>query len=240
MTINQQKKSLSSFTGKNIFSSKEVFDFIKEQSPDLKKSTINWKIYKLVNEGVLQHISRGVYAISAKKEYTPEIPLALKILSNKIKNQFPNSNFCIWETKYFNHFSVHQLFKNLIIIEVEKDSIESVFFSLKVKNKKIFLNPDRKIFDNYINYEQEVIIIKTLISESPLRIINDVPTPTLEKGLVDLMGEKIILASLQGEIENIYAEANNRYSINTNRLRRYALRRGILEKVEPYIQQFTT
>ena len=57
----------------------------------------------------------------------------------------------------------------------------------------------------------------------------------MEKLLVDVLIDKNLFAAQQGEVENIYRAANEKYSINKQKMRRYASRRNQQEEVEKYL-----
>ena len=77
-----------------------------------------------------------------------------------------------------------------------------------------------------------------MISEAPLQIIKDYQTVTLEKMLVDVFCDEELFFIYQGkEMKSIFKEAFGKYSINTNKLLRYASRRGKKEEINKYINQ---
>ncbi|MDP4241010.1 MAG: hypothetical protein Q8904_16225 [Bacteroidota bacterium] len=82
----------------------------------------------------------------------------------------------------------------------------------------------------------DAIIFRPLISDSPLQLVKDINTPTLEKILVDIVGD-IAFSFLQGsEINHIYTTIFERHSINKNKLLRYATRRARKEEVEELLK----
>ena len=105
---------------------------------------------------------------------------------------------------------------------------------------KVFLNPSYEVFDNYVLEENNFIIVKSLISEAPLQKLTNLYTVTLEKMLVDIFCDKIVFSAYQGnEIKTIFSEAYKKYSINENKLFRYANRRGKKEQLQKYIKLIT-
>jgi len=129
----------------------------------------------------------------------------------------------------------HQPFKFYIVIEVEKDVAESIFHTLNTNGKKVFFEPDSETFDRYISNNSEVLIVKNLISESPLKKVNQIVTPTLEKLLVDMTIDTNLYAAQQSEIRFIYDSIFNKYEINKNKMKRYAYRRNRELEVEKLI-----
>ncbi|WP_412561415.1 DUF6577 family protein [Winogradskyella sp. MIT101101] len=194
--------------------------------PDFKISTINVYLSRLKKYGIISNPSRGIYAIKDKKSHKPIIDIKLKRLFNKIKKDYPFAEFCIWDTKWLNEFMRHQPFKFYIIIEIDKDVTESVFYTLKESGKQVFIEPDSETFDLYISNSNDVIILKHLVSEAPLHQMDKITIPTLEKLLVDMTIDTKVYAAQQGEIELIYANAFKKYEINKNKMKRYAYRRN--------------
>ncbi len=213
-----------------------LFDFLKAEFPDVAEKTINWKINQLKAKGVLTHVSRGTYSFSKKPPFIPELSPNLRRIHNKVKKDLPFINFCIWDSRWFNEFMVHQMFKYHMVVEVEKEAIESVFNVVSGFNKNVFLKPDAEIFRRYIINHQEVIIIKPLISESPLQVIDKIKLPCLEKLLIDCLIDTELFAAQQDELDNVYTSVFNKYLLNINKIRRYARRRAQLNEFENKIK----
>ena len=55
--------------------------------------------------------------------------------------------------------------------------------------------------------------------------------------LVDIFCDKIVFSAYQGnEMKTIFTEALNKYTINENKLLRYANRRGKKEQLQKYLK----
>lgn len=228
-------KLISHFEGTSVLSVKELFDFMKSEFPDVAEKTINWKINQLKTKGVLTHISRGIYSLSRKSVFNPELSSNLRKIYCKVKKELPFINFCIWDSRWFNEFMVHQLFKYHIVVETEKESIVSVFNVISDFKKNVFLKPDAEMFRWYIVNHQEVIIVKPLISESPLQEFDGVKVPCIEKLLIDCLIDVDLFAAQQDELDDIYHSVFNKYLINMNKVRRYARRRDQVAKFDKKI-----
>ena len=140
---------------------------------------------------------------------------------------------CLWDSSLLNEFSIHQSIKSFFIIEVEKDSVESIFHFLKDSRFTVFIQPSKAVLENYAIGENNFIIVKPLISESPIQSIKNMNTVTLEKMLVDIFCDEIIFSVYQGnEMKTIFTGAFNKYAINENKLLRYANRRGKREQLK--------
>jgi len=134
---------------------------------------------------------------------------------------------------------VHQLFRTFIIVEVEKEASEAVFFWLKDSRFNVALNPSYDFISKYLSGNEDNIIIKPLISEAPLQKGDGITFPSLEKVLVDIICDKSLFNAIQGsEMRNIFTGAFRKYTVITDRLLRYASRRGKREEMIQYLNKY--
>ena len=132
---------------------------------------------------------------------------------------------------------IHQPGKFYFLVEVEKESMESVFYFLKENEFHVYLNPDNDIINKYVSSEKDAVIVKLLISEAPVQDIKDITTITIEKILVDIFCDDIIFSAQQGpEMNNIFREAFRKYTVNENRMLRYADRRRKKQALNNYLK----
>jgi len=221
----------------NAFSSKELFEFYKLNEEDLKEGTFRWRVYELKKEGVMSNVKRGVYILDHKKKFQPKISRGTKILYNMIQKRFPYIEICVWDTSWLDNFMNHQLYSSYTIFEVDKEVVSSVFNVLKEKRDRVYINPNERDVENFILGEN-AIIIKSLLKEAPVQYSGNIRVAKLEKILVDLYFEKTLLVSYQGdEMKNIFKRSFDEYEINLTTLYRYARNRGIVDKIEEYIQK---
>lgn len=121
---------------------------------------------------------------------------------------------------------IHQPGRFFTLIEVEKDATQSVFFYLKEKKHSVFIEPTNDILDKYLPDKKITIIVKSLVSEAPLQVINGINSVTIEKMLVDIFCDDVVFSAQQGsEMRRIFKEAISKYGVNENRMLRYANRR---------------
>ena len=131
---------------------------------------------------------------------------------------------------------LHQPGRFYTLIEVDKETTQSVFYFLKEIKKNIFLEPDTEILSLYASSEKETIIIKSLVSEAPVQMLQGVLTTTIEKLLVDVFCDDVLFAAQHGkEMKTIFKEAFEKYTINENKMLRYANRRGKKEAFSNYL-----
>lgn len=214
------------FKGKDKLSKDSLIFSIKKDFPNWSDNTINMYLSKLKKDGVLNNPSRGIYEIENKEQFYPKISSNLKRIYNKVNREFPYVSFCVWDTIWFNDFMIHQPFKKYVVLEVEKDACESVFSFLSQTMKNVFFNPDEEIFERYIHNVDEVLIVKNLISESPLIGRDKITIPALEKLLVDMLIDTALFSAQQNEKEIIIKNVKQRFTLNEPKMRRYASRRN--------------
>ena len=182
-------------------------------------------------------IGKGKFTFGTANNYMPEISSQLKAVSKKIKREFPFLNSCIWNTSVFNEFMQHQPGRFLTLVEVEKEAIQSVFYYLKDQQFQAYAEPSKEILEKYLPSNGKTIIIKSLVTEAPVQEIDQITTTTLEKILVDVFCDNAIFSAQQGaEMRTIYEEAFRKYSINKDRLLRYAQRRNKKQEILKYLE----
>ena len=84
--------------------------------------------------------------------------------------------------------------------------------------------------------DSRVIFVKNLVSEAPLQEVSSVPMPTLEKLLVDILRDTDFFYLQGSESDRIIENAFNLYTINRNRLFRYADRRKVKKELSSILE----
>jgi DNA-binding PadR family transcriptional regulator len=216
----------------------ELGNLISRDFPELSEGTITVYLSKLKKAGIINNPARGIYSITDKQVFNPEINQNLKKIYNKIHKEFPFIEICVWNTKWLNDLMRHQPFKNFTIIEVDKEAEEQVFNAISEWTKNVYFNPNEEILERYISSNtEEVTIIKNLVTESPTGKNNKIVIPTLEKLLVDIIIDKELFAAQQGELDFIYKSAFDKYDVNKAKMKRYAIRRNKEQDLERMISR---
>jgi hypothetical protein len=227
----------TAFSHKTHFTKSELEKVLAEYYTDYKNdNTLNWRIHDLKNKGVIQNFARGVYALADKKEYQPEISNEAAELFRRIREDLPYTTISIIDTKWFNEFMQLQVFKTNIIVEADKIATSTVFNKLIDAGKKAFLNPDPEIIERYVSNTEDAIIVKSLITESPIIEHQGIKIASLEKMLVDCIADTRIYGAQSQEKDSIFKAAAEKYCINTSTLKRYARRRNKTEAINKLIQ----
>lgn len=216
----------SYFKEREKLSKQKLVESVKKDFPGWSDNTINMYLSRLKKKGIINAPSRGLYEMNSNALFQPNISNKLKRIFNKVKREFPYITLCVWDTVWLNDFMRHQPFKTYVVLEVEKDASESVFTFLSKTTKNVFFNPDEKIFDRYIHNCDEVLIVKNVVSESPLLEKEKIVIPALEKLLVDMLIDTALFSAQQNEKEFIMQSAMEKVTLNELKMRRYAIRRN--------------
>jgi hypothetical protein len=210
-----------------------------------KKSSVESSTYllnKLIKNKIIQRTGYGKYALwEREKLYVPQLDDFEKEIYQLVKKEKPLLETCVWRDSIINEFTLHQPGIFFIFVEVERIGVDAVFDLLRDNYPNVYKQPKAEVFDNYVTYQNNAIIVIPLISEAPLTKVDDIPTISLEKLLVDLVRETKLHEAVQGaELTYVFREAINKYTINKTKLLRYASRRGVKNLVEKRIEQATT
>ena len=224
------------FSKKSILSKPELITWLRNIYPDASDQTLTWRISDLKHRGLLESPGRGVYRLaSADKSFQPTLGATSKRIAKTLQKELPLVDYCIWETRWISNWMNHQPAAAWIIVEVEKEMQETVFFRLKDFLKNVFLDPDRRMTELYLLQTNEAIIIKPLVTEAPVVLIDDIKTAMPEKILVDIVAEPGLFQAQQAELEDIFSTAFQEIPVNQSKMMRYAGRRKKTSAVESLI-----
>jgi hypothetical protein len=234
------KELVQHFRERDFFSREELYNFYKQFEPELNEYTFGWRIHNLKKKNIIKPLYKSIYTISSRNLFIPEISKKVQKISHRIKSNFTGVTYNLWDTRWLMEFTRHQAAVHMIILETDKDIIESIFYLLKDKGfKNVFLKPDKNLMEKYISEEYESILVKPIISRSPIQKINKIPVATLEKILVDLFCDTVIFYPYEGvELVNIYSHAFEDYAINFSKLFTYARRRRREAQIKKFIIKY--
>lgn len=209
----------------------DIFLMYKEDEPNIPKATVNWRIYNLVQNGIIQRIGRGKYKLGQNNQYEVTESNKLKTVSKHISSLFPYIDYCVWELSEINKFLQHLINFDITFLDIERVGIDSAYSAFKEKNIKVFRIKD--IIDDLSDYSG-YICIRPLVTEAPINH-NKIKTAKLEKILVDLFCDKEFISFQSNEISHIFSNAFNNYTINESKLLRYANRKQKKEEIKKLI-----
>lgn len=221
-----------------IFTRKDLLNVVRSGMKNISEGSLVVLLNRMIAENKIIRVSYGKYKLNEdlKLEFLYEPNEFMLSLNKHIKEKFPFIDYCIWQPSVFASMMLHVPAVRTTLVDVEREAMESVFMSLQNVESEIpiFLNPSQEDVDRYIT-NRDLIIVRPLVKEAPLDVINGCPVPTLEKMLVDAISDKE-LQHLQGnELYTIYSNAFSDYAIKKTRLLRYAARRNRKQKVEQII-----
>ena len=214
-------------TRTNTFGIDDLWNWISTKAK-YSRNTVTCLLYRLVETGNIIRVEKGRYAKAANKTVFKIEPTNEEIaLVKKIKDKYPFAPLCIYNGAALSPLQHHLSANNITYIETDRSAVEPIFNYLREDDDKVWLAPDSDFVYKYIDLAKGGLIVKPLVTESPVQTVNGVTTPTLEKLLVDITKDPDF-TYLQGtEAKRMFENADSMYVINKSRLNRYARRRGI-------------
>ena len=118
------------------FSLGDLFAYLQEKT-GIKKSSLSWYLFKLVNENVLVRTGRGTYAKVMKQVFSPQPIEEVKEVYGLLQSDFPFAKFCVYQGDIIAPLQHHLSSNRIIYVETDRDSAETVFNFLKDKNHDV-------------------------------------------------------------------------------------------------------
>lgn len=222
------------------FTRKELLESFRMAGYMLSEASFYKKVEELVKNGQIIRVGRNVYSLPDNKRLAYEYKYSelAEEVAQEIAQQYPYVNFSIFEFVQLNDFVNHLIAHNVIFLSVEADIMDFVFETLRDKYPgKVLINPTVEIYHQY--WSDNMIVLGKLTTEAPKGKKASWHT-RLEKMLVDIMAEPLLLASIsRAEYPHIYEDAFDRYIVDENGLFRYATRRKVTKKIKELIRKET-
>lgn len=242
LNMNKFKRSHNTFKDHfkdwNRFTKRDMYDFYLAQGKKLSDAAIRWRIHDLKHAGILHSVETGVYAISDSSVFVPNADKFMKKAVKLFRKKYGSLHYCMWNTRLLNSFSVHQAFKNFYVFDADRDITESVFYYFKESSLNVFRNPDMQTMDDYVIGGNNVIVLRPMVSRSPVIVDGGITFPALEKILVDIFCDQHQFYAFGGhEMEIIFENAFQLFNINLSSLFAYASRRGKKKKIREFINE---
>lgn len=217
-----------------VFNRDELMVFFQQYEPNLNEGAFAWRIFDLKKRNIIRDVRKGIYTLNNHKAFEPKLNDVMKFIGKLIKQQYDPHFYNIWDTDWLNEFTELQATTTMIVLEVEKGYMDSVFFTLKDNGfAETFIKPDENLIEKYVSEAKHPVIIKPFLSRPPVQLIDDMIVPSLEKILVDIYCDDQIYYAFQGnQLLNIYRNAAKKYSLNFSKLFNYAKRRSREEEIK--------
>ncbi len=216
----------------------ELANYVRRQE-DISDSGILWHIKKLIKQNKLCRLTRGLYGSFIKRAFTPTLTNELKELCGDLASKFPLIDIVVYSGQDITALQHHISANNALYVEVTKEASEAVFHYLIDKNIKAYHKPDSDFMCDYVDLAEQCVIVKPLVTESPVKIIDGICTQTLEKLLVDINIDADFYYIQGIEASYIMENAKSLYQLNIPKMLRYASRRGIKQKLQSYLKNDT-
>ena len=185
-------------------------DFFREM-PEVPKQTVYSRIRAKERRGELYSVGHGMYSPVKKLKYRLSISDWMTGVNSFLIENAPGIDFCLMEKE-----------RNLIV-EASRRNISIVAECLKTMYNNIIVETGKSRIDYHL---EGAIIVRPMVSESPLMETDGIKSPSLEKSMVDM------LVSEQGAAGDYFQRAFELYQVNLSRLTRYAKRRSVEDKLQ--------
>ena len=189
-----------------------VADFVSAM-PGVPMTSVYAKIRSLAQSGEISSIGKGLYTTVPKPTYEVVISPWMQEVNQFLIDHFEGMDFCMKESG------------STLLLLVPKTNIPGVTSALQQSFKKVLTLEEVQ----GLSIELEgFIYVGRLVSESPFMEYDGVSVPTLEMNIVDQIASG-------NAFENEFQKIMEVYPVNYDRLRRYASRRGVSDKLESAI-----
>jgi hypothetical protein len=217
------------------FKRRDLLNSLLSDPVNVSEVSVVVQLNRLLADGRLVRVGRGRYTIPShiKKEYVFLPTEQICQISQFIKERFPFIDYCIWHSTAFTPFMQHVPSGGSILIDVERIAMEQVFLSMQENDwgLTVILTPSAQECERYISNRVQ-IIIRPLVKEAPINVVDGCPVPKIEKMLVDAISDKELLFVQGAELYTVYGNAFSDYTVSKRGLLRYASRRNRKDKAE--------
>jgi len=223
------------------FSRKDLLSWMREVGlfRDGSEAAINPSLSLMVKDGELIKESWGTYLFPVQKKrlFFPIPSKEIRDINQLLKEDFPYTNFCVWDPQIIVPFMQHIPNLNLLIVEFERMAMEPAFNLLqeKVSERRVIFNPSSEDYARYVSGFPS-IIVKPLVSQAPLINFGGINMPSLEKLMVDVTGDVEFSFAQGAELYTIFENLLSSFAVNYKALYRYADRRARRSLVEDIVK----
>jgi hypothetical protein len=228
------------FKDKKVFNLTDIRQFYSEDEPDLNENTLLSRIFYLKKKGIINPAGRGSYTLENRSEFRLSPGDAETEWYRKLSGQFPHIRMCIWSTATLGSITGRTTGRPLILAEVDRVATETIFRLLGEFTSSVFLSPDRVILERYVPMHEAPVVVVPLITEAPLDMAGDIPVPSAEKLIVDMLSEPYLLSQFQGKVlREFITRVFRSHQVNPDRLNRYAARRNKKSEIRILLRELS-
>ena len=238
MTLRKLIQGRFGFSGE-VFTKQDIRALIRENRSTYSDGYVSFMLQNMLSDGDLLRSARGLYKFPRSKRnvFTTHPDVSLKGLHKSLMEKFPFVEFCLWDARDLLPLMHHIPNVQMKIVSCPKDTVESVSHALANLTDNIVLpSPNRYTLDN-VAFGRDVIVVLPLVSQAPSQIVEGIPSPKLEKVLVDILCEEPFYYLRGSETYSIYQTALKDYELKKQTMMRYAGRRNRLAEVESILTE---
>ncbi|MBB4804796.1 hypothetical protein HNP38_000068 [Chryseobacterium defluvii] len=205
------------------FSLSDILKFYQLQTPAIKKSTVQWRVTRLLELGVIQRIGRGKYTIGNYRKFIPYPTSQIKKAHHHLISKFPDSKYCVWSTEWLKTY-LTKLDVQIIFVEgIGNEPINFYFHLWEQRYCSVYYRLLDKVSKMFY---KNSIVVRKMISGSPLTESEGIFYAHLEKIIVDLYCDwNLIYPHEKPTFQQLLKKLHKDFSINESKLLRYADRR---------------
>lgn len=203
----------------------------------MKPITARQYLSSLAKDNELVRVGHGVYVITQKQQFAYSPSDFVRKIHTELANELPFTDFCIYDGSILAPIQHHLSTNRAVYVETNRDAVDSVFARLREQYKNVYKQPSVAFMSDYVDLREECIIVKALVTESPVMKVDGIKVPSLEKLLVDTQKDADFDYLRGSESFNMFQQAFDLFVINTGKMMRYAKRRGIDKEIEKLISQ---
>ena len=219
MRTSKYKNIIDAFLeGKESFSASEM----ALACPNVPLTSIYASIRGLEAKEVIHPVGKGMYSRVPKVRYSPDITKAMREVHSIMLDKCVGVNSCI-SSEGAN-----------TVVSVARSDFQIVQEALKASGKEVITRKAASAFPAKL---EGYVILDKLTSDAPLFVKEGMAVPSIEKKMVDLLCSK---KKNTEEKSKLFQRFFEQYSINRNRLARYAARRGVREELKSILARLDT
>lgn len=175
-------------------------------------------LQELKKSEIIFSAGRGVYS-SVAKEFRMDEKSRVVEIRQLLKKEYPDLDFLVWNTLYFQPYYHHQQTHNITFVEVEADAIRPIADRISRDYRFVMVEKASRVAPKDFDITRDPIVVRLLIKGSPRKG----HTPTLEKMLVDLFVIKDkYLTMPDNDYWELWRSIDGLFRINVSALITYA------------------
>jgi hypothetical protein len=223
------------------FSRKDLLSWMREVGlfRNGSEAAVNLSLSLMLKNGELIKESWGTYLLPRQKKrlFVPIPNKEIRDINRLLKEEFPYTNICVWDPQIIVPFMQHIPNLNMVLVEIERTAMEPAFNLLqeKVSERRVIFNPSSDDYARYVSGFPS-IIVKPLISQSPLVDFGGINMPRLEKVIVDISGDVEFCFAQGAELYTIFDNLLSSFDVNYKALYRYADRRSRRSPIDSLVK----